>query len=88
MILSSRRLPFFSQLDSATSWSRDFPLDDGTHLVDKSWDTTFISHSPVLIIHGRSCNRTVGIQKKLQNLQKLIKNPKRGKKDKTRCDKK
>ena len=36
MIRSSRRLPFFSQLESATSWSRDSPLPDGTHL-DASW---------------------------------------------------
>ena len=37
MIRSSRRFPFFSQLESATRWRRDSPLDDGTHL-DKSWD--------------------------------------------------
>ena len=36
MIRSSKKLPFFSQLDSATSWSRDSPLADGTHL-----DTSF-----------------------------------------------
>ena len=33
MIRSSRNLAFFSQLDSATSWSKDSPLADGTHLV-------------------------------------------------------
>ena len=32
MIRSSRRFPFFSQLESATRWRRDSPLDDGTHL--------------------------------------------------------
>ena len=32
IIRSSKRLPFFSQLESATNWSKDSPLANGTHL--------------------------------------------------------
>ena len=65
MILSSKRLPFFSQLDSATSWSRDSPLDDGIHLgtfgkFSKPKSRNF--WSPIFFVHCGFRKRAVGIK--------------------------
>ena len=48
MIRSSKNLTFFSQRESATSWSKDSPLAEGTHL-DASFGKVSIIFSSIVI---------------------------------------